>query len=223
MMTVATTEAESREWAERLTQKIQATIVSAREQLRTVEDLLREAQAGDAATILGYKSWTEYVSDIFSQTPLRLEREDRAEVAKVLSRYGMSTRAIAPMIGVNQTTVRRDLGEGDQVSPDGSPDVIGEVTGLDGKVYSKPEKVAEPEPEVVDKPVKARRTALSKAAREAAATLTAGLDLIESIMADDRYKANKDGVRQELSAVIARCDDVFGHLESEAEETEETA
>lgn len=219
-MTVATTEAESREWAERLTQKIQATIMSAREQLRTVEDLLKEAQAGDAATILGYKSWTEYVSDIFSQTPLRLEREDRQEVAKVLSRYGMSTRAIAPIIGSSNATVSRDLAEPGvtDVTPD---DISGPatVTGLDGKSYSKPEPASEP----AEKPVKARRTALSKAAREASATITAGLDLIESIMADDRFKANKDGVRQELSAVIARCDDVFGNLESESEETEETA
>jgi hypothetical protein len=223
-MTVAMT-TETIDWATRITEKIQATIVSAREQLRVVEDLLREAQEGNAAEILGYKSWTEYVSHIFSQTPLRLEREDRIEVAKVLSRYGMSTRAIAPIIGSSNATVSRDINE------DGSPvtDVTPEegnppatVTGLDGKAYSRPE--VQPEPPA-EKPVKVRRTALTKAAREAASTITAGLDLIESIMADDRYKAgsNAESVRSELRPIITRADDVFGSLESEAEDDSESA
>lgn len=222
-MTLATTEAENVEWATRLTQKIQATIISAREQLRTVEDLLREARDGNAAEILGFKSWTDYVANIFAETPLRLEREDRVEVAKVLSRYGMSTRAIASVTGSSNATVSRDINEdGSPVDPTVTDETVDEngtaITGLNGKVYQRPEP-SEP----AEKPVKARRTALSKAAREACATIVAGLDLIESIMADDRYKANVDGVRAELRAVIQRADDVFGRLESESEDDTESA
>ena len=214
--------AERQDWAARLTQRIQATIVSAREQLRTVEDLLREARDGNAAEILGFKSWTDYVANIFAETPLRLERADRAEVAKVLSRYGMSTRAIASVTGSSNATVSRDINEdGTDVDSTVTGVTVGEgasITGLNGKSYTRPEVV-----EPAEKPVKARRTALSKAAREAANTITAGLDLIESIIADDRFRTNADGVRAELRAVILRSDAVFGQLEAEPEEENETA
>jgi hypothetical protein len=60
-----------------------------------------------------------------------------------LAGMGMSTRAIAPVVGASQKTVDRDLRESDD-----SPEPRN-VTGLDGKSYTAPAP-ADPDPEVVD-------------------------------------------------------------------------
>lgn len=59
-----------------------------------------------------------------------------------LSAAGLSTRAIAPIVGVQQTQIRRDLR---QVSPTGSPEPASPaspdpapVIGMDGKTYRRP-------------------------------------------------------------------------------------
>lgn len=208
-MTLAVNEAESREWAEQVTLRIHESIVAARLSVAHVEDLLLEAQNGGAWEILGFASWTAYVSDIFSQTPLRLAREDRIEAAKTLTKYGMSTRAIAPILGVDDSTIARD------VQGEGAADAA-TVVGTDGKTYAK----SQPVKDVVDEPVSARRPRLATEAREAAASINAGLDQIENIMQDNRYGAQKEKVRAELVGAAQRFDAVFGDLESEEEDLE---
>lgn len=109
-----------REEAERLTERIRhaaASFVEAKEKLTR---FIGEAQEGRAWEALGFRSWTEYVSQVFSDTPLmRLSRDERRDLVAELSDAGMSTRAIAPIVGAPRETVRRDvLSAGD---PDGSP------------------------------------------------------------------------------------------------------
>ena len=66
-------------------------------------------QRKGAAGLLGYASRTAYMADVFGDSPLRLERDARQELVADLSAQGMSTRAIAPIVGVGHKTVARDL------------------------------------------------------------------------------------------------------------------
>lgn len=44
---------------------------------------------------------------------------------------GMSTRAIAPIVGVGDSTIQRDLADAPNGAPDPKP-----ITGMDGKTYT---------------------------------------------------------------------------------------
>lgn len=79
--------------------------------------LITEAKDGDDHLALGYRSWTEYVSTEYADLLADLNREDRRFAAFALSQTGMSTRAIAPILGVTQKTIVKDL----QVIPEVSP------------------------------------------------------------------------------------------------------
>jgi len=48
------------------------------------------------------------MADVFADAPLRLERDARQELVAELASQGMSTRAIAPIVGVSQMQVVRD-------------------------------------------------------------------------------------------------------------------
>lgn len=74
---------------------------------------------------LGYGSWNEYVVGEFGGQ-LRLGRAERREAVRELREAGMSSRAIGAALGVNQSTVVRDISGDANASP---------VAGLDGKTY----------------------------------------------------------------------------------------
>ena len=57
--------------------------------------------------VLGHKSWAECVEERGAQ--LRLPRADRREMVALLADEGMSSRAIAPVVGANYATVTRDI------------------------------------------------------------------------------------------------------------------
>src|SRR5690606_19560440 len=67
---------------------------------------------------LGYASWTAYLSEGLGEEPIRLARDERREVVQLLSNEGMSTRAIAPIVGVDRKTVERDVRGGTNVPPE---------------------------------------------------------------------------------------------------------
>ncbi|MDQ2782706.1 MAG: helix-turn-helix domain-containing protein, partial [Actinomycetota bacterium] len=137
--------------------------------LDTREDLLEvvvEAKASDDHLAFGYASWTAYVAGEFAAMLADLNRDDRRLAALALAETGMSSRALAPVLGISDRQVRRDIGEvGHDVPPDhegqvshrGRPaveqvgshfppdddaqvghDVPPAVTGLDGKRYERP-------------------------------------------------------------------------------------
>jgi len=76
---------------------------------------------------LGYDSWQEYIDGEFSAERLRIAFAYREKAIADLRLAGLSTRAIAPVVGVSKNTVAR------QVSQDGTPEP---VQGIDGKSYS---------------------------------------------------------------------------------------
>jgi hypothetical protein len=106
-------------WARRITEHLRIQASNFAQARDRIIDLLHEAREGGAAQLLGYESWTAYVSDVFGEQPLRLEKDLRREFVKELSGEGMSTRAIAPIVGASQKTVSRDISteSNDSVEP----------------------------------------------------------------------------------------------------------
>src|SRR5690554_7207364 len=97
--------------ARRLTIRIRNLAESVEESLSKLADLIAEARDRKAHEALGYRSWTEYVAQEFGRSPLQLDRDDRRELVVKLRGMGMSTRAIAPVVGASQKTVDRDVRE----------------------------------------------------------------------------------------------------------------
>lgn len=95
--------------AQRLTQRIKLTASSIRDSMFKLKNLVEEAKASNAWQVLGFRSWTEYLADTLGSEPMRLGRDERQELVEYLSGEGMSTRAIAPIVGVAHKTVARDL------------------------------------------------------------------------------------------------------------------
>ena len=88
--------------------------------------------------VLGHKSWAECVEARGAQ--LRLPRADRRELVALLDQKGMTTRAIAPVVGASYDTVQRDIRADRNLSPATAPRT---KTGLDGKTYTtQPRKPA---------------------------------------------------------------------------------
>lgn len=104
-LTAVRTEADARRHVTRI--RLTASIV--RENLPKLWRLIEEAKNGGDDRLLGYASWTAYVTDVFSDEPMRLPREERQQLVSMLAGEGMSTRAIAPIVGVDNKTVHNDL------------------------------------------------------------------------------------------------------------------
>ncbi|MEH0823442.1 MULTISPECIES: helix-turn-helix domain-containing protein [unclassified Micromonospora] len=97
--------------------------------------------------VLGYADWQAYVDGEFGAERLRLPVEHRQRAVAELRLAGMAQRAIGTVLGVDQSTVQRDLARGDASA---SPAV---VRGADGKAYAPtrptpaaPPPAAGPEP-----------------------------------------------------------------------------
>ena len=85
--------------------------------------------------VLGHKSWAECVEERGAQ--LRLPRADRREMVALLADEGMSSRAIAPVVGANHNTVARDLRS---VSNDtDAPRTVKSLDGVDRTFRPRPE------------------------------------------------------------------------------------
>ena len=134
----------TRDEAERITERIRLTATTYMEAKEKLVGLIRQAREGWAHEALGFKSWTAYAEAVCSDTPLmQLTRDQRRELVSELSDEGMSTRAIAPIVGASQKTVDRDLRAESFDSPDASPR---QITGRDGKTYSAPSPSEAPKP-----------------------------------------------------------------------------
>lgn len=106
--------------ARRLTERIRIMAMTVSENFDKLKALVAEARESDVHTALGYPSWTAYITDVLSATPLVLERDMRRELVAELAEQGMSSRAIAPIVGVSDRQVRNDMQVGTDFPPDDS-------------------------------------------------------------------------------------------------------
>jgi hypothetical protein len=88
-------------------------------------DLAREQRVHE---VLGFPSWTTYVADVISKEMGRLDADTRRDLVALLAGEGMSNRAIADAVGVNEITVRRDK---DQVRHNVAPERVSVVVRED--------------------------------------------------------------------------------------------
>jgi hypothetical protein len=152
--------------ARRLTERIRLMALTVGENIDKLKALVAEAKESESHIALGYASWQAYLADVLGETPMRLERDTRQALVAELTTQGMSTRAIAPIVGVDNATVHRDLGRVANATPAPAPVVeqswspdtgfnahpfTGEiieppapraVEGMDGKTYKMPTKKA---------------------------------------------------------------------------------
>lgn len=151
--------------AERRAERITLRLDAIAENYTRVLPMIREAIEKRDDIALGYRSPGEYVADRFGHSLSNLGVEVRREVVRELTAAGMSTRAIAPVVGVSDRMVRKDVASGGNPVPtsptpaaEPTPDsemtgpaegaregvvdtVRPPVTGIDGKTYSvKPKK-----------------------------------------------------------------------------------
>ena len=190
--------------ARRLTERIRLTVDSINGQVEKLVELVRQAYEGRAWAALGYGSWHDYVA---AEIPkVRLDRVERRELVAELADAGMSTRAIAPVVGAAQMTVVRDLAAAE---PNDSP--ARQVIGIDGKTYTATPRstpveetqdqaddediveaeLVEPAPAPVQRPAPRRRP-LTDVARETGWELRRTVEKVQRIVNDDRFSKNKE-------------------------------
>jgi len=88
-----------------------------------IADLLDAAQAEQDHVALGYASWPAYVAGEFADALAGLSTAARRPAVAALAEGGLSSRAIAEIAGVDQSTVVRDR----QVMQNASPGEAGPV------------------------------------------------------------------------------------------------
>ena len=184
--------------AQRLTQRIKITASTVRDNLFKLRNLVDEAKSSNVWNVLGHESWTAYLVDTLGSEPMRLGRDERRELVEYLSGEGMSTRAIAPIVGASVGTIHADrqVFSSEQVEPEVSPRA---VTGLDGKTYTAAAPVE-------------RRSSILDDARNAGWQLRKAAERLERIHTDDRFTKNKVEILAALQPHLDFADEVLAGL-----------
>lgn len=179
--------------ARRLTERIRLVAGNVADNVEKLRALVAEAKQGNVHELLGYPSWTAYLQDVFGDEPLRLARDVRQELVAELAAQGMSTRAIAPIVGVSVSTIKTDVQVASSVHLEPDPLVVihvnaetgevadeapREIAGLDGKTYTASKR-------------EVRRPSIIDSARTAGWELRKASERLERLRADDRFTKNK--------------------------------
>ena len=128
--------------ARRLTTEAQSEFRSAVAHHERGWRLVAEAIKAGGHAALGYRSASEHMEHEFAEVLAGLDASARRVAVHELSALGMSTRAIAPVVGVSQQHVSRDLRQvTPQVSPEPEPLDV-EHTGPESA--PTPAKIPEP-------------------------------------------------------------------------------
>ena len=203
--------------AERITARIADKLDAIADNLEQVLPLIGEALTRRAWEVLGYASPTAYVAERFAGALDRLSPEVRRPVVAQLSAAGMSTRAIAPVVGAAKSSVDRDL----QVSRSGTPDPsppgqlpeAPAVVGMDGKTYPRPEAPALADDAPAPKP---KRAPLRKSVDDAAWNLRRATERLARVVADDRFDPQKSEMatllRGHLEDAVSVCQDLLDRI-----------
>jgi hypothetical protein len=141
------TPAAARKLADRIKRSLNGAADITERMNKSVEDaasLMSEAFAAKIWLALEEESWEDFVSKELGEVRVRLERGVRQSlVYRMAETAHMSTRAIAPVFGVDQKTVSNDLR---QVRRELGTDAAPTVQGRDGQVQSAAPRQRRPRP-----------------------------------------------------------------------------
>lgn len=212
--------------AERLTTRIRLRLDAIADNYVAVMPMIREAIERRAWSVLGYSGVSQYVSECFGDALAHLGVEVRRSVVHELTAAGMSTRAIAPVVGLSREGVRKDQRAGDnQLSPDlppasktpapetSSPETVTEplaiVTGIDGKQYER-------------KPQQPRRKPLTDAFFTAVYDTRKRVESLHRLVEDDRWPQNAEKVALRHRNDLLRINDLVQQVINSLPEQEST-
>lgn len=169
--------------AKALDKKVRAAGVKAAASMADLLDLLEEAAVGQIHTALGYASWTAWVSEAVQIAPT--DENERKAFVSMMSGKGMSQRAIADVVGVNQATISRDLsGDADAST--------GKTTGKDGKEYDRTPKADKIiDAEVVDVEPEAKPQPLSSDFSDEMDYLNNSVLAFKDLVEDERFEKGR--------------------------------
>ena len=234
--TIALTEQEAR----RLTERIRTRLDRVSTAWADLATSITEAYQRRADLALGYGSWAEYAEKELRPSE-GLAASVRQQLVGMLSAQGMSTRAIAPAVGVNQATAVRDV----QVMRDASPatperidPATGEVLVLDAHrrevlvqaeqeghviALTGPASVATPgrvvglDGKTYTRPEPkaaepARRAALPPMVQSAGWDLTKTVDRIQRLADDDRFAGHQKEMAPHLRSHLTHAIEVCQDL-----------
>lgn len=210
--------------ARRRTERIRLMLSAMLDQRDKLIEMIAEAKDSEVHVALGYRSWPAYVAAELADALPRLTREERQPIVAQLTETGMSTRAVASVVGVSHPTVITDLRSGGQHSP---PDEVKEdltsdemivakatesttenagvpivrtVTGTDGKTYSIP-------------PASPRRSPLPDQYRNAVWKLRKATESLQRLHEDARFLQNRAALRETWSGVLETARELVDDLE----------
>lgn len=222
--------------AERITARIADKLDGIADNIEQVMPLIREALTRKAWEPLGYTGATAYVSERFAGAFQRLPAAVRRPIVAELSSAGMSTRAIAPIVGVTHKTVVKDSQATREVVPEVPPAPEPHVNRETGEIHEPTvdyqaeaakiiSSVAKAEPQKITgmdgktysrpEPPKPRAEAVTKQFTSAVADLNRILDKFHRITASQNFQANKNQVATLHGNDLARA---ISELESIADQ-----
>ncbi|HET6729150.1 MAG TPA: hypothetical protein VFG96_07005 [Jiangellaceae bacterium] len=122
------------EAARALTDEIRDRLDRLQEDAEALLGLIEQVMRQRAWELLGYPSWTAYVTSEFSNAQRGLDPQTRVDLVARLAGLGMSTRAIGSVVGVGKSTVARDLAGVPPGTREPPPDA---VIGRDGRTHPR--------------------------------------------------------------------------------------
>jgi hypothetical protein len=212
--------------AERLSARISARLDGIADNYVAVMPLIREALNRNAHAVLGYVSPGAYIKDRFGDALGKLGIELRREVVRELSNAGMSTRAIAPVVGASHMTVSNDLAGVKPFTPaplSDEPGTVPKLTGANSAAGAIDRDVAEAEAstavptanpftgEIIDDPTTITETHTVKVVTglDGKNYPTATKADRRRSLVDDAYRANTDLWKAIERVRTIRADDRF--------------
>jgi len=194
--------------AKALDKKIRAACIKVSDNAATLLDLLEEAAVGQIHVAMGYDNWAAYVKDAVNITPADIN--ERKALVSMMSGKGLSQRAIANVVGVDQKTISNDLRSSEENS---SVD----ITGLDGRAYKRKEKEPAPEPldvEEVEPPAEKIRP-VSQDFRDEMYNLQNTVAAFKDILEDERFpKATKAIAKRHMNDLQDAIKDLQGVIDA---------
>ena len=201
--------------AERRAERIRLTATSFMEARDKMSNLLVEAQREGDHETMGYRSWPEYIAALFSDTPLmRLSRDERKVIVADLAEQGMSSRAIAPVVGASRDTVQKDIRSSGRNLPD-APRTVKSIDGIERTFQPRPAAT----PATADHDTgenaddrKPKAEAITAQFNSAVVDLNRLMDRLHRITEQDAYTRNADKIATLYKADIDRAISDLTHI-----------